>query len=71
MAAQYSNRHFFRKTPNYFLALFFEAKEILLDVDLSQLKENDVEVLQTALNALSDSQTADIEAKSGCERAGL
>lgn len=63
MAAQYSNRHFFRKTPNHFSALLFKAKGILLDVDFSQLKENDADALQTALNALTDSQTADIEAE--------
>jgi len=40
MAAQYSNRHFFRKTPNQLLAHFFEAKEVQLDVDLGQFKEN-------------------------------
>lgn len=41
MAAQYSNRHFLRKTPNHLLALFFEAKGIVLAVDFSQFKVND------------------------------
>jgi hypothetical protein len=63
MAAQYSNRHFFRKTPNHSLAQFFEAKAIPLEVDFSQLKENDAEALQTALNKLTDSQVSDIEAE--------
>ncbi|GEM_PF-5863917 len=63
MAAQYSNRHFFRKTPNVYLAQFFSAKGVPLAADVSQLKENDAEALQTALNALDDSQIADIEAE--------
>ncbi len=63
MAAQYSNRHFFRKTPSHYLALFFDAKGIPLDVDFGQLKENDADALQTALNKLSDSQITDIEAE--------
>ncbi|MDB4222363.1 hypothetical protein N9850_01220 [Granulosicoccus sp.] len=63
MAAQYSNRHFFRKTPNQFLAQFFAAKGAQLEVDFSQLKENDADALQTAFNVLDDSQIADIEAE--------
>ncbi|MDF1817523.1 MAG: hypothetical protein P1U54_02695 [Immundisolibacteraceae bacterium] len=63
MAAQYSNRHFFRKTPNQYLARFFEVKGVGLDVDFSELKENDADALQTALNKLTASQTADIEAE--------
>ncbi len=63
MAAQYSNRQFFRKTPNQYLARFFEAKSIQLALDFSELKENDAEALQIALNELSDSQIADIEAE--------
>ncbi|PCH63207.1 MAG: hypothetical protein COC09_06485 [Gammaproteobacteria bacterium] len=63
MAAQYSNRHFFRKTPNHYLAQFFEAKAIQLNLDFSALKENEAEALQTALNTLPDSQIADIEAE--------
>ena len=63
MAAQYSNRHFFRKTPNHSLARFYEAKGIQLEVDFSQLKENDADALQAALNKLADSQVADIEAE--------
>jgi len=45
MAAQYSNRHFFRKMPNHFLALYFEEKEVSFDVDFEQLKENDADAL--------------------------
>ena len=39
MAAQYSNRHFFRKTPNHYLASFFKAKGIEIDLDFSNLKK--------------------------------
>ncbi len=63
MAAQYSNRHFFRKTPNHYLALFFEMKGIQLDVDFNQLKENDADRLQAAFNTLTNSQTSEIEAE--------
>lgn len=41
MAAQYSNRHFFRKTPNAFLAQYFAAKGVQLVLDVSELKEAD------------------------------
>lgn len=63
MVAQYSNRHFFRKTPNQYLAAFFDTKGVQLNVDFSQLKENDADALQLALNTLTDSQTTDIEAE--------
>ena len=63
MAAQYSNRHFFRKTPNQYLAKFFEAKGIQLDVNINQLKEQDAEAMQAALNKLTTVQITDIEAQ--------
>lgn len=63
MAAQYSNRHFFRKTPNHHLAQFFAAKAIQLGLDFNSLKENDAEALQTALNKLPAKQITDIEAE--------
>jgi butyrate kinase len=63
MAAQYSNRHFFRKTPNEYLANFFEAKGIQLDVNINQLKEQDAEAMQCALNKLATVQITDIEAQ--------
>ena len=53
MAAQYSNRHFFRKAPNQYLAQFFTAKDARLELDFSKLKENDADAVQTAFNALS------------------
>lgn len=63
MAAQYSNRHFFRKTPNQYLAAFFKAKGVELDIDFDQLKESAADTLQEALNGLSNEQIADIEAE--------
>jgi len=62
MAAQYSNRQFFRRTPNQLLAKFFAAKAMPLEVDVVELNETAVDVLQDALNALPDSQKAEIEA---------
>jgi hypothetical protein len=62
MAAPYSNRHFFRKTPNQYLAQYFEAKDIDIGVDVRKLKENDADGLQQALNQLPDGQVAGIEA---------
>ena len=49
MAAQYSNRHFFRKTPNQYLAQFFTAEDTRPEVEFSNLKENDVDPVQTVL----------------------
>lgn len=62
MAAQYSNRHFFRKTPNKYLAQYFEHKEIALAIDFGLLKESDAEAIQNAINTLEASQIANIEA---------
>lgn len=52
MAAQYSNRQFFRKTPYLYLSKFFKAKGIQLDVNINQLKKHDPDVFQVALNKL-------------------
>lgn len=62
MAAQYSNKQFFRKTPNQLLAQFFAAKSIPREVDLGDLDEATADVLQDVFNSLSDSQKAEIEA---------
>ena len=62
MATQYSNLQFFRKTPNQYLAQYFQAKGIELGLNVSQLKENDTAPLQSALNQLADSQIAGVEA---------
>lgn len=63
MAAQYSNRQFFRKTPNRYLAKFFEVKGIQLDVNVNQLQEHDIDALQNALNNLPPDQITAIEAE--------
>ncbi len=55
MAAQYSNRQFFRKTPNHYLAQFFTVKELELAVNFETLPENAANELQDALNQLPDS----------------
>lgn len=63
MAAQNTNRHFFRKTLNQYLALFFEAKKIPIELDFQTLKEDDVGAFQDALNKLTGSQKAEVEAE--------
>ncbi len=35
--AQYSNRQFFRQTPNHYLALYFESNGIDVDTDINAL----------------------------------
>lgn len=62
MAAQYSNRQFFRKVPNQYLAEYFKAKNIEMEVDIGQLKENDIDALQGILNNLNNTQKTEIEA---------
>ncbi|MFQ3260410.1 hypothetical protein [Reinekea sp.] len=63
MAAQYSNKQFFRKTPNTYLSQYFAAKNVLADLNLADFKETDVEPIQLALNTLPDSEVASIEAE--------
>ena len=62
MAAQYSNRQFFRKVPNKYLSRYFKAKNIQTEVDIEELKENDIDALQDILNQLSNTQKTEIEA---------
>ncbi len=62
MAAQYSNRQFFRKTPNQYLAQYFEVKQIPLDLAFDMLKETNSDAIQGALNSLDPGQVAAIEA---------
>ena len=61
-ATQYQHLHFFRKMPNADLARYFAAQKITLEVDLTELKENDSEAILQAFKTLSESQQADIEA---------
>lgn len=63
MAVQYSNRQFFRKTPNSYLGQYFAVKGLFDEVDFNKLKENDVEALQDGLSELLDDQVASIEAE--------
>lgn len=60
--AHYSNRQFFRQTPNHYLILYFNSKGIDVDTDITQLKENDIDALQGILNPLDDTLKASIEA---------
>ena len=52
----------FRQTPNHYLALYFDAKGIEVDTDITQLAENDSDALQGVINQLDDTQKAKIEA---------
>lgn len=61
MAAQYSNRHFFRKTPNFYLVKFFEARGIQFNLNINELKENEADILQDALDKLPLKQIINIE----------
>lgn len=63
MAAQYSNRQFFRKTPNIYLAKYFETKNIHLEVNVNHQNEYDIDVLQDVLNNLPPDQVTTIEAE--------
>ena len=56
---------FFRKTPNFYLAKFFEAKGIQLDVNIIQLKENDADIFQSALDRLPLEQITNIASRLG------
>jgi len=55
MAAQYSNKQFFRKTPSQYLARYYETNQIQLAVDFNEFKETTVEPIQEASNASADS----------------
>lgn len=63
MAAQYSNRSFFRKIPNHYLAQFFDTESLELEVDFDQLDENAVDEIQMALDGVASGKVADVEAK--------
>lgn len=60
--AQYSNRQFFRHTPNHYLASYFSSKGIDVETDIAQLKETDIDALQGVINQLDDTQKANVEA---------
>ena len=52
MASQYSHLQFFRKVPKALLAHYFSSRDALLDVDLTKLKETDVESVLAAFLGL-------------------
>ena len=56
-----SNRHFFRQTPNHYLALYFDAKGVEVDADITKLSENHSDVLQGIINQLDDNKTASLK----------
>jgi DNA-binding PadR family transcriptional regulator len=63
LAANYSHKHFFRQVPNHQLANYFSAKVIDFGVDLSGLKEKEVDAIFIAFTALPEDQQAMIEAE--------
>jgi hypothetical protein len=62
VAAQYSNKQFFRKIPNLYLAQYFARQGIALGTDIAQLDETDAEAIQALLNGLDAGLVAGIEA---------
>lgn len=62
MAGQYSQRQFFRNTPNKYLQHYFTAKQISIDLDFETVKERDVETISTAFAALPDIEQTQGEA---------
>ena len=63
MAGQYSHKHFFRHVPNHQLADYFNAKVVDFGVDLSGLKEKEVDAIFIAFTTLPEEQQAMIEAE--------
>jgi hypothetical protein len=63
LAGQYSHKHFFRHVPNHQLANYFNAKVVDFSVDLSELKEKEVDAIFIAFTALPEDQQAMIEAE--------
>lgn len=62
MVAQYSHLQFFKRMPNTYLARYFDSNDVSLEVDLNELKENDVGTIFQAFIALPEEQQALIEA---------
>ena len=63
MASQYSHLQFFRRVPNALLARYFALRDAVLDIDLTNLKETDVEPVLAAFLMLSAEQQAEFEAE--------
>ena len=54
MVAQYSHMQFFRRMPNADLARYFSSSDVSLDIDLTELKENDSEAIFQAFKTLPE-----------------
>lgn len=63
MAIQYSHKQFFRRTPNAYLATYFQSLSVDLDIDFTKIKESDVEAILIAFEKLPEAQQAEIEAQ--------
>ena len=63
MTSQYSHLQFLRRVPNALLARYFARRDAALDVDLTNLKETDVESVLAAFLTLSAEQQAQFEAE--------
>ncbi len=63
MTSQYSHLQFLRRVPNTLLARYFASRDAALDVDLTNLKETDVEPVLAAFLTLSAEQQAEFEAE--------
>ena len=61
MASQYQHRQFFRRTPNELLARYFETRNVSLEVDLTKIKETDVEPLFKSFTSLPEDLQAKME----------
>jgi hypothetical protein len=63
MTSQYSHLQFLRRVPNALLARYFALREASLDIDLTTLKETDVDPVLAAFLTLPAEQQAEIEAE--------
>jgi hypothetical protein len=63
MAAQYSHKQFFRRTPNAYLAAYFKSQGVDLGLDFTKLKESDAESILKAFETLPEERQVEIEAQ--------
>jgi hypothetical protein len=62
MAHSYAPRDFLRRTSNQLLTQYFQSQELPLSLDLTRLKETEVDPIMQALEGLSDRERACIDA---------
>ncbi len=62
MGRHYSTRDFFRQMPNGLLALYFEARGVLADLDFTAMKETQTEGLFAAWLELPEGQRNEMDA---------